>query len=124
MGWFSSSSPSVSPPVPKPSSDGAFEAPGRNERAHCWEARDAFFKCLDSNSIIDSIKDHGLAGERCAEEGKAFEKNCASSWVQYFKKRRVMEYNKNQTLEKLKAEGARPLPGGGGGPDSLPSRPQ
>jgi len=31
--------------------------------------------------------------------------------VTYFKKRRVMEYQRNQTLERLKAEGAQEMPG-------------
>lgn len=31
--------------------------------------------------------------------------------VQYFKKRRVMEYQREQTLQKLKAEGAQEMPG-------------
>lgn len=122
---------------PKASADGAFQAPNRTERAKCWAARDAFFSCLDHHSIVDSIKEHSLAGERCGKEGQVFEKDCASSWVsgrrgpsfarrwltmkqvQYFKKRRVMEHNKLQTLEKLKAEGVKPLPGGGG-PGTLP----
>jgi len=36
--------------------------------------------------------------------------------VTYFKQRRVMEYNKKQTLEKLAKENARPLPEGVGPP--------
>jgi len=42
--------------------------------------------------------------------------------VTYFKKRRVMEYQKNQTLEKLRAEGAQEMPGqiGPGGPGQSP----
>jgi hypothetical protein len=31
--------------------------------------------------------------------------------VTYFKKRRVMEYQRNKTLERLKAEGAQEMPG-------------
>ncbi|KAH0547946.1 hypothetical protein GP486_008313 [Trichoglossum hirsutum] len=98
-------------------------APSRNQRAHCWEARDAFFKCLDENSIIDSITNHDLAERTCGREGAAFDRSCASSWVQYFKKRRVMEYKRNEALEKLKAEGAQPFPDDGGGDVSrAPSR--
>ena len=36
--------------------------------------------------------------------------------VTYFKQRRVMEYNKKQTLDKLAKEGARPMPEGAGPP--------
>ncbi|KAI9843579.1 MAG: hypothetical protein M1837_006256 [Sclerophora amabilis] len=105
MGLFSSSP--LSPPSPRVSADGKPEAPDRSQRAHCWEARDGFFKCLDRNNIIDSIKEKEVADERCRGEGQQFEKNCASSWVEYFKKRRVMEHNRNETLAKLKAEGAK-----------------
>ena len=133
MGFFDSSSPS-SQAAPKASRDGTPEAPNRDQRAHCWEARDAFFKCLDANGIVDSIKDESVAGARCGTESRAFERDCASSWVgshplaspgltygtanmefvvqvQYFKKRRVMEHNKNETLERIRAEGARNISG-------------
>jgi len=77
--------------------------------------------CLDRNNILDSIKDKDAAEKLCGSEGKVFEGNCASSWVQYFKKRRVVEYQKNQTLQKLKAEGAQELaPGVGPLPPSGP----
>ncbi|KAH0543313.1 hypothetical protein FGG08_002376 [Glutinoglossum americanum] len=119
MGVASSSMTSY--PIPKGSAgltsknptESALEAPNRNQRAHCWEARDAFFKCLDESSIIDSVTNQDLAERQCGKEGVAFDENCASSWVQYFKKRRVMEHKRNETIEKLKAEGALPLPGGG-----------
>ncbi|TVY57252.1 Cytochrome c oxidase subunit 6B-like protein new16 [Lachnellula suecica] len=109
MGLFGTST--SSPPPPKISSDGAPIAPDRTQRAKCWEARDGYFRCLDKNNIIDSIGEKDKAEKNCASEGRGFEANCASSWVTYFKKRRVMEYQKNQTLEKLRAEGAQEMPG-------------
>ncbi|KAF8860993.1 hypothetical protein BDZ45DRAFT_295377 [Acephala macrosclerotiorum] len=109
MGFFSSSP--TGPPAPKISTDGAPIAPDRSQRAMCWEARDSYFACLDKNNIVDSIGEKDKAGKACAAEGKGFEANCASSWVTYFKKRRVMEYQRNKTLEKLKAEGAQEMPG-------------
>ena len=78
MGLFGSSS---TPSTPKTSVDGTPEAPDRTARAKCWEGRDAFFKCLDRNGIIDSIKDEDKASKLCGNEGKLFEKDCASSWV-------------------------------------------
>lgn len=78
MGLFSSS---PAPPVQKISSDGTPIAPDRSERAKCWEARDAYFACLDKNSIVDSIIEKDKAGKACASEGRGFETNCASSWV-------------------------------------------
>jgi cytochrome c oxidase assembly factor 6 len=142
MGLFSSSP--ASPPPPKISSDGAPIAPDRTQRAKCWEARDAYFGCLDRNNIVDSITEKDRAEKACSAEGRGFEMNCASSWVgfassgavgetigskrercldatitvelmvgqvTYFKKRRVMEYQRNKTLERLKAEGAQEMPG-------------
>ncbi|KAJ5033568.1 uncharacterized protein L3040_008680 [Drepanopeziza brunnea f. sp. 'multigermtubi'] len=110
MGLFSTSTSAALPP-PKISSDGAPIAPDRTQRAHCWEARDAYFACLERNDIVDSIGESARAAKACKREGEAFEGNCASSWVTYFKKRRVMEYQRTKTLEKLKAEGAQKMPG-------------
>lgn len=114
MGLFGSSAPSL--PAPKISSDGTPIAPDRSQRSKCWEARDAYFACLDKNNVIDSLSsaNKAVADKACAEESKDFDSSCASSWVQYFKKRRVMEYQRNQQLEKLKAEGALELPPGVG----------
>ncbi|KAL1303144.1 hypothetical protein AAFC00_006575 [Neodothiora populina] len=115
MGWFgsSSSSSSADKPAtlesPKPSHDGGFIAPDRTQRAKCWEGRDNFFACLDKNNIIDSVRESDKAASLCNTENAAFEKNCASSWVQYFKKRRVMEYQRDQTLKRLEAEGAKDI---------------
>ncbi|KAH0609248.1 uncharacterized protein H6S33_012734 [Morchella sextelata] len=107
MGWFSSSSSSSS--SSSAANPAAIEgvAPNRSQRAKCWEARDSFFQCLDRNDIIDPIKNSAAAGEKCAPSSAAFEKECVGSWVEYFKKRRVMEYNRNETFKKLEAEGAK-----------------
>ena len=80
MGLFTTP-PQTSPPPPTPSPDGAFEAPNRDRRAHCWQARDAFFACLDKHQIVDSIKNKDAAEKMCGEEGKGLERECASSWV-------------------------------------------
>ncbi|KAF7937063.1 hypothetical protein BELL_0092g00140 [Botrytis elliptica] len=121
MGLFSSSTPASLPP-PKIGADGAPIAPDRTQRSRCWEARDAYFKCLDKAEIIDSITEKDKAEKACAAESKGFESNCATSWVQYFKKRRVMEYQRDQTLQRLKAEGAQEMPGqiGPSGPGQRP----
>jgi cytochrome c oxidase assembly factor 6 len=78
MGWFTKEDPK---PVPRPSEDGAFEAPNRTDRDHCWEARDGFFQCLDKHSIIDSLRQKEKASKECGKEDKEFQKNCATSWV-------------------------------------------
>ncbi|KAM0800854.1 cytochrome oxidase c subunit VIb-domain-containing protein [Usnea florida] len=123
--FTSSPPPPPSHTNPSPSPDGAFEAPDRQSRAHCWRARDDFFACLERHGIVDGIKDAEAAARACGAEGKGFERECKGSWVTYFKQRRVMEHKKKQTMEQLAAEGARAvpmtegtgmsLPGGGGG---------
>lgn len=76
---FAASNPS--PTSPKPSSDGAFIAPDRTSRAKCYEARDAFFQCLDKNGILDAIKEEDKASKECGDVEKVFGRECAGSWV-------------------------------------------
>jgi hypothetical protein len=80
MGFFSSTKPSAVQ-SPTPSSDGGFIAPDRDARAACWEGRDAFFRCLDSHGIIDSVKEDAKSRKACGEELRTFERDCAGSWV-------------------------------------------
>ncbi|KAI4860010.1 cytochrome oxidase c subunit VIb-domain-containing protein [Hypoxylon rubiginosum] len=83
-------------------------APDRTERKQCWDARDGFYRCLDKNNVVDSLSADGkkIADKQCATEHKAFEDNCASAWVTYFKRYRVAEHKKRTTLERLEKEGA------------------
>ncbi|PSN62909.1 hypothetical protein BS50DRAFT_577795 [Corynespora cassiicola Philippines] len=106
MGWLPWSSSDES--GVKKTSGGAFERPTRTNRAKCYEARDAFFECLDRNSILDSINTKSgkaAAAKACGQADQEFEKNCAHSWVEYFKKQRVVNYQKEQTIKKIEAEG-------------------
>jgi len=82
--------------------------PTRAERQACWVARDAFFACLDSHSIIDATKGEGetQAKKLCPEELKGFEKDCAAQWVKYFKEWRVADHAKRKRIEQLEKEGA------------------
>lgn len=89
MGFFSNSPTQESPTTvtnitqAAPSQDGGYIAPDRTARAACWEGRDAFFRCLDANSIIDSVKDDEKARTACPKDLAAFERDCASSWVSH-----------------------------------------
>ncbi|PGH21575.1 hypothetical protein AJ80_03135 [Polytolypa hystricis UAMH7299] len=103
MGWFSSA---PSGPVPKKAADGGAIAPDRSSRAQCYIARDTFFNCLDENSIIDAIKEDGPVRSKCPKEIKDFEDACSKTWVKYFKEKRVMEWKRDQTIEKIKREDA------------------
>ncbi|KAI9750029.1 MAG: hypothetical protein M4579_006635 [Chaenotheca gracillima] len=101
---------STSSQSPSEDSNPEGAAPGRSQRARCWAARDAFFACLDANGIVDSLKHKDQADAKCHSEDVVLQKDCASSWVEYFKKRRVMEHQRNETIEKLKNEGAQSMP--------------
>ncbi len=79
MGLFSAASDQRS--SPQHSVDYTSEAPNRNNRTHCWEARDEYFRCLDRNGIIDSVRDKSNAAKKCPQESQEFDAKCASSWV-------------------------------------------
>lgn len=83
MGLFSSSSstPNADPSHPPPSQDGGFIAPDRSTREACYGGRDSFFRCLDANGIVDSVREDEKAKAVCGNELKEFEKVCAASWV-------------------------------------------
>ncbi|KAK3990854.1 cytochrome c oxidase assembly factor 6 [Cladorrhinum sp. PSN332] len=84
-------------------------APTRSERQRCWEARDAYFACLDANNIVDALKDDKKAGKACGKEGDKFEGDCATQWVTYFKKWRVQDIQKKARIRELEAQGANKL---------------
>ncbi|KAI0050518.1 hypothetical protein FA95DRAFT_1487183 [Auriscalpium vulgare] len=73
MGWFGNRK---EPPA----------AASRQDRTRCWEARDAYFACLDASGVVVA----GSEGSRCAGQNKAYQENCARSWIDYFNKRRVL----------------------------------
>lgn len=75
------SSSSPSPLVSSSDTASAPLPPLRSSRAHCWEARDAFFGCLDRNNIVDSIRDKAGADEKCGMEEKKLRGECVASWV-------------------------------------------
>ncbi|KAK0553501.1 hypothetical protein OC846_000871 [Tilletia horrida] len=99
MGLFSSSSSSSSSPP---------AAPTRAERQQCWDHRDTYFACLTQHNIAippgtdtsdgrgppsQSAKEVEQARKEdpCKKERDGFEKHCAKSWADYFRKRRVLE---------------------------------
>ncbi|KAK1753052.1 cytochrome c oxidase assembly factor 6 [Echria macrotheca] len=81
-------------------------APSRAERQRCWDARDAYFSCLDANGIFDALKEDKKAAKACGTQSREFEKDCATQWVTYFKKWRVQEIQKKARLKELEAQGA------------------
>ncbi|KAI9654885.1 MAG: hypothetical protein M1831_005254 [Alyxoria varia] len=105
MGWFRSTQKQEDPST---TDDGSYKPLKREERQKCWEARDAYFTCLDKNNILDAIRDRDAAAQKCPKQSEAFAQDCASSWVTYFKQKRVAEFEKEQKIKKLEAEGAVP----------------
>lgn len=59
------------------------------ERKKCYEARDAYFSCLDANS--------GRRQRRALR--KLYEKHCPSSWVKHFDKKREEDEKLRKLLE-------------------------
>jgi len=102
-------------------------APDRNAREICYESRDIFFECLDKNNILDAIKEDEKARKVCSKEVADYERDCARSWVgihdisllkvdyadgavvqiKYFKEKRVMEYNRDRTLQRIQQDDAK-----------------
>ncbi|PRT53128.1 Cytochrome c oxidase subunit 6B-like protein new16 [Wickerhamiella sorbophila] len=96
MGWFSKS---PSEPV----------VVHTKERRKCWEARDEFFACLDSNEIVDAIKDDKKARKACPAQLEKYENSCIETWIEYFKQKRVADHTRQQKIAELEAKGYRPL---------------
>lgn len=58
--------------------------PTRAERQRCWEARDAYFACLDANNIVDALKEDKKAARACPDETAEFKRDCAAQWVSFW----------------------------------------
>jgi len=93
-------------PAREKSKDGGYVAPDRSAREVCYESRDLFYECLDKHNILDATKDDELARQKCPTENADFERDCAKSWIKYFKEKRVMEYKRDQTYAQINKEDA------------------
>lgn len=110
LSWFSSQ--------PDPSST---QAPDRSQRKVCWDARDAYFLCLDQNNVLKPGQEQGV----CSKQKRVYEAKCAKSWVgiayhvifpsvlssklmtlqvDYFNKRRVLQEEQKDQLAMAKAQ--------------------
>ncbi|KAF9183191.1 hypothetical protein BGZ51_004193 [Haplosporangium sp. Z 767] len=76
--------------------------PSRAERQNCWKVRDAFFACLDESNVLDPSTPE--ATNICQELRKQYEGGCMKSWIEYFNKRRVLEVEQKQILERMRAQ--------------------
>ncbi|EDO14445.1 hypothetical protein Kpol_224p3 [Vanderwaltozyma polyspora DSM 70294] len=95
------------------SGNGDDDAPvaNRQQREQCWESRDLFFKCLDNVDIIDANdkKNKDIIKKNCNIEESNFEKDCAKSWISYFKDKRISDYKKLKFKEEMDKIGAQPI---------------
>ncbi|KAF8313576.1 hypothetical protein DL93DRAFT_2113798 [Clavulina sp. PMI_390] len=73
----------------------------REERKKCWEARDAYYSCLDAAGVV---KPGSETSRQCRAESKTFEKNCAKSWIEYFNQRRVLAEQQKDILAEAKRQ--------------------
>ncbi|TEB23273.1 hypothetical protein FA13DRAFT_1600148, partial [Coprinellus micaceus] len=90
MGWFSSS--------PKQEENAGTTT--RQNRKQCWDARDAYFACLDQRGVIKA----GEEGSACAALKDKYEGQCAKSWIDYFNQRRVIAEAQKDRLARAAAQ--------------------
>ncbi|KAJ7266587.1 cytochrome oxidase c subunit VIb-domain-containing protein [Mycena rebaudengoi] len=76
--------------------------PSREERQKCWESRDAYFACLDDVGVVKA----GTEGKACTTENRAYQKNCAQSWITYFNERRKIGIEQKDMLAQANARNA------------------
>ncbi|RMD42286.1 hypothetical protein DV735_g2825, partial [Chaetothyriales sp. CBS 134920] len=108
-GWLTgSSSPSATSSAPK-SKDGGYIAPDRNAREQCYESRDLFFRCLDKHDILDAISEDDKARRLCSEEVAVYERDCAKTWIKYFKEKRIQDYKRDLAIKQIQEEDAKSL---------------
>lgn len=68
----------------------------RTNRELCWSKRDLYFDCLNKNGIIDPTKD---TKGKCNLEKKSFHDSCLETWFNYFNKKRMTDWQKQQILK-------------------------
>lgn len=93
-------------PVSKGPAGGDKDLTKKSTRKVCWDSRDKFFACLDKNNIVDAIKHSDQATAKCGAEEKLYEQDCIASWIEYFKLKRTMEFNKAEMLKNFEESGA------------------
>lgn len=78
----------------------------RSQRVKCWESRDQFFACLDKIQVIDSLSpvNQDKVKKNCSEEFNNFNKECINSWIQYFQKKRITDWEKSQYVMSIEKD--------------------
>ncbi|KAF9928825.1 hypothetical protein BGZ75_002376 [Mortierella antarctica] len=76
--------------------------PSRSARQNCWNVRDAYYACLDKSNVLDPSAPEAV--NVCQDLRNQYENGCMKSWVEYFNKRRVLEVEQKQLLERMRAQ--------------------
>lgn len=97
MGWFS-----------KEKQDNQYHPVDRSSRKQCWDARDAFFSCLDGIDVINAQdpSQQKQIKQSCRKQESQFHDSCAESWIKYFKEKRVVDYKKDKFLKEMEQQNA------------------
>ncbi|AMD20224.1 HDL520Cp [Eremothecium sinecaudum] len=98
MGWFSK----------QKEMDDQTKPATRSARKQCWESRDEYFKCLDKINVVNALdpKNADMIKSHCKAEETKFDQDCATSWIKYFKEKRVVDIKKEKMLQNMEKEGA------------------
>ncbi|SCV05061.1 LANO_0G17612g1_1 [Lachancea nothofagi CBS 11611] len=96
MGWFNKTKPM----------DDQSKPPLRSSRKQCWESRDGFFQCLDKISVVNALesKHEDAIQKSCKTEEGKFEEDCATSWIKYFKEKRVVDYKREKFMQEMESK--------------------
>ncbi|KAJ4470188.1 cytochrome oxidase c subunit VIb-domain-containing protein [Lentinula aciculospora] len=76
----------------------------REDRQKCWESRDLYFACLDGAGVLKPGDEQSQAA--CSSENKAYERDCAKSWIEYFNQRRVIAEAQKDRLAQANTQAA------------------
>ncbi|CCC69061.1 hypothetical protein NCAS_0C00710 [Naumovozyma castellii] len=75
----------------------------RTARKLCWDSRDEYFRCLDRIGVLNpnDPTQKSKINANCANEDAKFDENCATSWISYFKEKRVVDFKRARALEEV-----------------------
>ncbi|AET37721.1 Coa6p Ecym_1497 [Eremothecium cymbalariae DBVPG len=98
MGWFTNRKPI----------DDQTKPLSKASRKQCWDSRDSFFACLDKIGVENALDPENAAQiqTHCAKQESTFNNDCATSWIKYFKEKRVVDIKRERMIAKLESEGA------------------
>ena len=96
----------------KPVEENKNALPLRSNRKLCWESRDNFNKCLDKIEVVNPLdaSKQKLIKDNCSAEDQKFQQDCATSWVKYFKEKRVVDIKKQAIQKEIDENRATQLP--------------